>query len=149
MYRLLKPDGLFQSAEYYFNIQSHSGKLDPSHALYIWGEKYRAAMEKDRDPRVGHKLGQLCIAAGFRDVRVQFIELPIASWPEADKMKAVGSRNLENMDKMFESFGLHPLVSRLKMTKTEVQDLCRRCKEEARDPALKLYMPLYVVSGRR
>lgn len=79
--KILKPGGWVQMAELYYNIQSDSGMLTEEHALYQWGEKYRSAMERDRDPRVGNRLVELMRTARLGEVQSRYIPLPIGEWP--------------------------------------------------------------------
>lgn len=68
-------------AEYYYNFQSDAGLLTQDHALRQWGDAYRSAMEiEHRDPRVGHRLGQMMADAGLVDVRSIKYDLPIGPW---------------------------------------------------------------------
>jgi hypothetical protein len=79
--RLLKHGGWLQCAEYYYNVQSDSGRLTENQELYRWGQGYRAAMERDRDPRVGRTLGDKLRHAGFTDVNTRSFHIPIGDWP--------------------------------------------------------------------
>jgi hypothetical protein len=81
MARLLKHGGWLQCAEFYYNIQSDSGRLTEQHALYQWGHGYRATMESDRDPRVGRTLGDKLRHAGLVDMHTQTFQVPIGDWP--------------------------------------------------------------------
>lgn len=78
--RLLRRGGWLQMAEYYYNIQSDSGRLREDHAMYKWGVTYRGLMEDDRDPRVGRSLVDKMRNAGFRDVYSHTYRIPIGPW---------------------------------------------------------------------
>lgn len=51
-------------------------------------------------------------------------------------------RNLENFDRLLDSFGLWPFTQRLGMTAEQVTALNCRARGEARDPRVKAYLPL-------
>jgi hypothetical protein len=78
--RLLKHGGWVQCAEFYYNVQSDSGRLTEHHELYRWGQAYRSAMDSDRDPRVGRSLGEKLNHAGFTDVHTRTFRIPIGDW---------------------------------------------------------------------
>ena len=79
--RLLRPNGWVQLVEYYYIIQSHSGLLTSNHSLQQWSDGYRAAIDGERDPRVGRNLGQMLRTAGFDSVEERTFHVPIGSWP--------------------------------------------------------------------
>lgn len=79
--RLLKHGGWVQCAEFYYNVQSDNGRLTERHELYRWGQAYRSAMDRDRDPRVGRSLGDKLIQAGFENVHTRTHRIPIGDWP--------------------------------------------------------------------
>lgn len=137
--------------EYYFNFQSHSGLLEPGHALYEWGLKYRQAMERDRNPRIGSMsaLADLMRGARMLDVQYQNCSLPIGPWSRDAREKEIGRQNLANFDKMLDSFGTWPFMSRLGMTIDEVKTLNDRARAEARNPRYKTYLPFTVAWARK
>ena len=140
-----------QLVEYYFNFQSHSGLLQPGHALYEWGSKYRQAMERDRNPRVGsmNTLADLLRAAGFSQVQYQNCSLPIGEWSRNEKEREIGRHNLTNFDKMLDSFGTWAFRERLGMTMEEVKVLNDRAREEARNLRYKTYIPMTVAWAKK
>jgi len=68
-------------AEYYYNIQSDTGRLGEDHAMYKWGVTYRALMEVDRDPRIGRHLVDKLRNAGLHDIHSRSYRIPIGPWP--------------------------------------------------------------------
>jgi hypothetical protein len=79
--RLLKRGGWVQMVEYYYNIQSDTGRLTDNHAMYKWGVTYRATMELiDRDPRIGRTLAEKLRNAGLHDVHSRTYQIPIGPW---------------------------------------------------------------------
>jgi hypothetical protein len=79
--RLLNRGGWAQVSEFYYNIQSDSGRLTETNELFRWGQVYRTLMESDRDPRVGRTLGDKLREAGFVDVQTRTFHVPIGDWP--------------------------------------------------------------------
>ncbi|KAF2395718.1 S-adenosyl-L-methionine-dependent methyltransferase [Trichodelitschia bisporula] len=142
--RLLKRDGWLQMAEFYYNIQSDSGRLTDQHALHQWGANYRAALERDRDPRVGRSLVEKLRQAGLREVQHRMFQVPIGAWPTDPTQRRIGELNLDNIKAMLESHAMWPFTSRLGWTREQVVWLTERAKQEAEDVTLRLYIPLLV-----
>ena len=110
------------------SVQSDNGSLTEEHAIYQWGAKYRAAMQPDRNFRTGAALSSLLRDAGLKDIEERYIQLPIGPWPENVTQRAIGQRNLDNIDRLLDSFGLMPLIKRGGMSKDEVLELTEQAK---------------------
>jgi len=83
--RLLRRGGWVQMVEYYYNIQSDSGRLTDNHAMHRWGVTYRRTMEYiDRDPRIGRSLADKLRNAGLHDVHARTFQMPIGPWPTGE-----------------------------------------------------------------
>ncbi|KAK0650642.1 Secondary metabolism regulator laeA [Lasiodiplodia hormozganensis] len=147
--KLLKRGGWVQMAEFYYIIQSDSGRLTDEHALMQWSNGYRHTMERDRDPRIGRHLGQLMRSAGLTDVQEVTYRMPIGGWPTDPRLQWVGQQNLENIGAMLDSLAIWPFTARMGWTKEQVATLTERARQEAADPLLKLYIPLTVAWGRK
>ncbi|OCK86024.1 S-adenosyl-L-methionine-dependent methyltransferase [Lepidopterella palustris CBS 459.81] len=148
--RLSKRGGWVQMAEYYYNFQSDAGLLTQDHALRQWGDAYRSAMEiEHRDPRVGHRLGQMMADAGLVDVRSIKYDLPIGPWSSDLRLQSIGEDNLENIGEMLDSHAIWPFTQRLGWTPEQVEALTDRARTEAGDMRFKLYIPVYVAWGRK
>jgi hypothetical protein len=79
LHALLRPDGWLQMIETHPLFQSDSGREAP--ALQRWFEWYIEAMNRmNKDARVGARLRELMIDAGFRDVRYSVVKMPIGMW---------------------------------------------------------------------
>lgn len=63
-------------------------------------------------------------------------------------MRGIGALNRENMQRLFPALGLYPFTQRLHMTQQEFEELTERAQQEADNPSLKPYFPLYVVHRR-
>jgi len=78
---LLRPGGWAHVTEYHLHIQSDNGQLTDQSAVYRWWQGYSSSMaDLNRDARIGPRLQGLLVAAGLRDVRVDFRRLPIGHW---------------------------------------------------------------------
>jgi hypothetical protein len=66
--------------EIYFNVQSDNGSITDEHALRRWSTQYLRALEDRKDLRIGSKLRNLMIEAGFVEVDAKMIPLPLSAW---------------------------------------------------------------------
>lgn len=66
--------------EIYFNVQSDNGSLREGNALRQWSREYMDSLDDLKDLRVGTRLRDLLIAAGFVDVDVKMVPLPLSPW---------------------------------------------------------------------
>ena len=162
---MLKHGGWAQCAEFYYNVQSDNGRLTERHELYRWGQAYRSAMDRDRDPRVGRSLGDKLIQAGFTDVHTRTYRIPIGDWSTGNagfffpqrmmfdwvlanhmhtdaRQKAIGIRNRENMEELLETHAILPFTQRLGWSAEQVGWNVQGAKQEMQDTRLKLYLPL-------
>ncbi|KAL1859686.1 hypothetical protein VTK73DRAFT_7504 [Phialemonium thermophilum] len=92
-YRSLKPGGILESHEASPKVASDDGTLAPESAMGQWAEIWFEA---------GRKMGQSFSIieddtqrkamedAGFEDIHVQRIKVPIGSWPQDPKQKEIG-----------------------------------------------------------
>jgi len=55
---------------------------------------------------------------------------------------AIGTHNISNFDRLLDAFALYPFSHRLGMTKDQILDLTRVCRDEARNPNLRGFIPL-------
>ncbi|KAF1983327.1 S-adenosyl-L-methionine-dependent methyltransferase [Aulographum hederae CBS 113979] len=141
--RLLRRNGWVQLVEYYYIIQSDSGRLTDEHALRQWDTAYRASMDGlNREPRVGRNLAAMLRSAGLSDIQERTIHVPIGGWQADTKMQAVGMANIENIGAMLEAHALWPFIAHLGWTKEHVNYIVERAKVELEDLSLRLYIPL-------
>ncbi|KAF2094054.1 S-adenosyl-L-methionine-dependent methyltransferase [Rhizodiscina lignyota] len=142
IYRLLRRGGWAQLVEYYFIVQSDNGRINDDNPISQWGTCYRRSMEGDRDPRAGRHIRQLMRDSGFSDVQEQIFHVPIGSWHNDERMRNVGTQNVENVSLMLDSHAIWPFTHRLGWTAQQVGWLTDGARTELRDDSLKLYMPL-------
>lgn len=66
--------------ELYYQCQSDNGSITDSHALRQWSNKYFQALDSIKDMRAPMRLQSLCAAAGFVEVELKMIPLPMCGW---------------------------------------------------------------------
>ncbi|KAM3481830.1 hypothetical protein MY8738_004326 [Beauveria namnaoensis] len=88
-------------------------------------------------------------SAGFIDIESKLITLPMSAWPTEPRDERIGRANRENIKELLATASLYPLTEQMKMPIEEYEQLISRARDEAGDPGLKAYFPLYVFIGRK
>jgi len=85
LHELLHPRGWLQSTELDLGrIKSMSGEVNKQPGVKAWIICYEKCMKRlERKSDVGASIGKMMLDAGFRDVRLDYIRLPIGSWDES------------------------------------------------------------------
>jgi len=126
---------------------SNIGSLEGT-AIHNWYTRQRKAGEaRGRPFSEPPKYERYMEEVGFVDVHVKTIKWPMGDWMEEARNKEIGKWNITNQIEVVKS------VSRATRAEgrteeedeAELSDITR----EVRDPDLHLYMPLYVVWGRK
>lgn len=60
-------------------------------------------------------------------------------------MREIGRLNRENVHKLLSALAIYPFTQRLHMPRREFEVLVAQARQEADNPSLKAYFPLYVV----
>ncbi|KAJ5124011.1 uncharacterized protein N7515_007836, partial [Penicillium bovifimosum] len=147
--RVLKPGGWVQMVEIYYNVQSDNGSITDEHALRRWSTQYLRSLEDKKDLRVGTKLRTILTEAGLVEVDAKMIPLPLSAWSTDPRMQEIGRHNRGNIHQLLRSLALYPLTQRLHMSAAAFDSLINEAQQEAADPRLKAYFPLYVCIGRK
>ncbi|MCJ1244978.1 hypothetical protein MMC30_002179 [Trapelia coarctata] len=128
--RVLKPNGWVQLVDYYFMCQSDNGSIDDTSALRQWSTNYIRALDATKDPRSALQLQNMFSAAGLVDVETR------------PREQRIGIANGATIQQALGSLSLFPFTRLLGMEIEEYEDLIRRARIEAQNPALKAYFPL-------
>ncbi|RJE27057.1 hypothetical protein PHISCL_00642 [Aspergillus sclerotialis] len=147
--RVLKPGGWVQIVEIYFNAQSDNGSITEQSALRQWSINFMGAFGQTRDLRIGARLKSLLMEAGLVEVDTRMIPLPLSAWPGDARMRDIGAFNRDNIQRLLPALGSYPLTRRLRMPQEQFQRLTIQAQQEAGNPSLKPYFPLYVCIGRK
>lgn len=135
--------------ELYFNVQSDNGSITDEHALRRWSTQYMRALEDKKDLRVGSRLRNMLTSAGLTEVDTKMIPLPLSAWSNDRRTRDIGQANSDNIPKLLRSLALYPLTQRLHMSPQSFDALIVQAQEEAKNPSLKAYFPLYICIGRK
>jgi hypothetical protein len=77
------------------------------------------------------------------------VQVPIGSWPKDAKLKEIGKFQALQEAKVIESYTPGLFTRVLGWSNEEVQVFIAKIKNELKDPAIHLYLPVYFVWGRK
>lgn len=107
------------------------------------------SLEDTKDLRVGTRLKMLMMGAGLVDVDTRMIPLPLSAWSADPRMREIGMANRDNVQRLFSALAHYPLTQRQHMPQEEFQALVTKAAQEADNPRIKAYFPVYVCIGRK
>ncbi len=74
------PGAWVQMIEFYHMCQSDNGSITDSNAIRQWSQKYMQSLDSIKDPRAGLRLQNLLNEAGFVQVELEMIRVPLCGW---------------------------------------------------------------------
>ncbi|KAF5026816.1 hypothetical protein F66182_1100 [Fusarium sp. NRRL 66182] len=131
-------------------FESDDGTIERAPNAQIWMKNLIEACAKFGKPVDGadrwkEKLGR----AGFVDVHEEIRKLPIGAWPKDPKLKDLGKYQAIQELKVIDSYTPKLFEHALGWHAQEIQVLMAQVKKELRDPSVHLYLPVYIVWGRK
>ncbi|OTB14301.1 hypothetical protein K445DRAFT_319112 [Daldinia sp. EC12] len=152
-FRALKPGGWIESFEVEADYRSDDGTLKPDSAMIMWRDLFLEG---------GKKLGQSFTiitddvqrkgieAAGFVDLTVKDIKVPMGSWPADPKLKEIGQWAQYTLEQDLEGFVMFMWNTVLGRSLEEMQVFLATFRKEIRSPrTIHAYLPQRVVYARK
>ncbi|WZH50332.1 uncharacterized protein QYS62_011576 [Fusarium acuminatum] len=131
-------------------FESDDGTLDKAPNAKLWMKHLIEACAKFGKPvDCADKWKDRLIKAGFVDVQQEVRKLPIGPWPKDPKLKELGRYQAVQESKVIDSYTPKLFEYALGWSTDEIQVLMAQVKNELRDPAIHLYLPVYIVWGKK
>ncbi|OJD17558.1 hypothetical protein AJ78_02371 [Emergomyces pasteurianus Ep9510] len=112
-YNHLLPGGWAEFQDFDVQWYSDDGTFDPQSALGKWFNLfYEAARQHGRELSPGPRLEEWVRSAGFTDIVVKKMRVPVGRWPKDPRLKTVGTWNLLQVIEGMEGFSM-ALFSRI------------------------------------
>lgn len=149
-YRILKPGGWIEQAEFSPGFYSEDGTVTDEHIMGDWikhGKKCFEVMGKEI--MVFEKMKGCIEEAGFVDVEERKFKWPIGTWPKDRKMKDLGAWTRAHLDAGLEGWTLRGLTGVLGWTREEVLAYCAGMRADMRNPKLHGIHEMRVVFARK
>lgn len=102
-----------------------------------------------RPPATDTILRERLEKAGFVDVTVVNTKQPLGPWPKNRRLKILGAMTLMGMEAAIEAHSLATLTRILHMDHEDVNEICRKSLEAARNRGIHMYSFHHVVYGRK
>lgn len=150
----LKPGGYIECQDYDFMARSDDGTLDPDGAIVRWCSLMNEAAENaEEHPFTGRFTGQelekYMIDAGFEDVTVIDLKLPIGLWPADKRLKSAGALALAAMLEGLQGLSFALFTRSLKWKPEEVEVFAAQVRNDWRQRSVHSYWPIFVVYGKK
>jgi hypothetical protein len=151
-YRACKSGGWVESVEASPRMKSDDGTVKSDSSIYKWGEIFVEG---------GKKLGQTCeaieddiqakslIAAGFVDVNVHNIKVPVGSWPKDPKFREIGQYAQKTAELDYEGYITSMANLVLGWDRNGVLVYCAHLRNEIACGKYHPWFTLRVVCGRK
>ncbi len=142
--RCLKPGGWLEHTDYSIILQSDDGSVPSDSAFAEWNAIFKTAGEKTgRTFNVveNNKFVGWMEEAGFADVQVHQIKLPIGAWPADPRLKEVGVFSKISNEQGLEGFALYVCTTALGWEYDEVQLLLARMRQAMNNKSYHAYYP--------
>lgn len=149
-FRHIRSNGYVELQGVDARFESDDGTLDKGPNAKLWMKHLIEACAKFGKPvDCADKWKHRLIKAGFVDVQQELRKLPIGPWPKDPKLKELGRYQAIQESKVIDSYTPKLFEYALGWSADEIQVLMAQVKNELRDPAIHLYLPVYFVWGRK
>ncbi|KAI1761378.1 S-adenosyl-L-methionine-dependent methyltransferase [Hypoxylon sp. FL1150] len=151
-YTALKPGGWIESFEVEADYRSDDGTLPKDACMYMWQELFTEG---------GKKLGRPFTIisddtqrkeieeAGFEDITVKDIKVPMGSWPADPRLKEIGQWAQYTLEQDLEGFVMFMWNTVLGRSLEEMQVFLAGFRRELRTRSIHAYLPQRVVYARK
>ncbi|EDN04566.1 predicted protein [Histoplasma mississippiense (nom. inval.)] len=129
---------------------SDDGTYDAESSLGRWYKLfYKATRQHGRELSPGPKLEGWVRGAGFTDVVVKKLRVPVGRWPKDPKLKTVGTWNLLQVIEGMEGFSMALFSRVLGWSPDAIQAFVAEVVKDLRNPKMHAQFDLYIVYGRK
>ncbi|KAF2396922.1 S-adenosyl-L-methionine-dependent methyltransferase [Trichodelitschia bisporula] len=148
-YKYAKPGAWVEFMDFTMTFYTTHGAFRPGCAVDRWTEELKAALiDFGLEPEPGSKLGGWVNDAGFQNVSVKKIALPVGLWPKDRTLKEVGTINLIQFLDNLEAFSLRPMTAR-GWSVERINEFLREVRRDFKDPTFQMQHDGFIVYGQR
>jgi len=144
------PGGWVEFQDWDLKWYSEDGSLRPEMETVRWDDiLIDLNIKNGREPSPGPKLEAYFKNAGFVNVTVRKVPLPVGPWAKDPKQKEIGLFNLCQILDGLEGFSYRLMTHVLKWKPEEVDVLCAKVRQECKSKTLHALLDYYVVYGQK
>jgi len=151
-FRVCKPGGWFEDHESSCKMDSDDGSVLPDSPMDQWAKVFwEGGRRFGRTLRVVEDdLQKKCIEeAGFVDVQVRDIKMPLGGWPQDPKSKQIGQFSRLAFELDMEGYVLYMWSSVMGWSPEEIQLYLAHLRRQLRDKSVHAWMLHRIVYGRK
>ena len=149
-YDFTAPGGYCEFTDFDCWLTSPDNTLEDGSALHFQNrEVIRILSEMGKEPSPGKYLEKWVKEAGFEDVHVRTMPIPIGAWPKDKKLKETGSWMYLQLYEGVESFTSYLFTTVLGFTPEQVSALAAKMRVQMKDNKVHTLMHLISVYGRK
>jgi len=142
--RCLKPGGWLEHTDFSIIIQSDDGSVPPDSAHAEWNALFKAVGDKTGRTFVvteDDKFARRMEEAGFANIHVRHVKLPIGAWPADRRLKEIGIFSKISNEQGLEGFALYVCTTVLGWDYNEVQMLLVKMRQAFNNKSYHAYYP--------
>ncbi|KAH8896810.1 S-adenosyl-L-methionine-dependent methyltransferase [Thozetella sp. PMI_491] len=98
--------------------------------------------------RIGNDLGPLMMEAGYTNVTLKTIKVPIGTWPKDKTLRLCGMYMARNLSDLLGVMASKPLLA-LGMSKAEAEVLAAKARQDMKNPAFHAYINYRIWTGQK
>ncbi|KAF2009447.1 S-adenosyl-L-methionine-dependent methyltransferase [Aaosphaeria arxii CBS 175.79] len=150
-YKYTKPGGWVEFQDFDCSFYSSAGSdYTPDSPFAQWVEKTTSGLRKfgvETDP--GPKIEGWVKDAGFVNVEVKVLPMPIGPWAKDKTLKEIGAFNLIQLLDNIEGMTLRIMETAWGWSAAEIKVFCAQVRAQLKNPRLRLQHNYYVVYGQK
>ena len=128
-----------------YNINSDDGTKAEAAYLQKYVRLLHEATRKYKKPVPGRSgFTAMLDEAGFIEIEEHSFKVPLNSWPQDEKLKAIGKCQFTHYDEHLEGMSVGLFSRALGWQPDEIQVLLAHVRKELKNPAIRCYQMLYV-----
>ncbi|KAH7129389.1 S-adenosyl-L-methionine-dependent methyltransferase [Dactylonectria estremocensis] len=146
----LNPGGYFELQAQRGCFMSDDGTAENATVLQSWAANILESSEKFGKPiDCAHKWKEVVERVGFVDVHEEVRKIPIGPWPKDPALKEIGKCQLVQSSQAIESYTPKLFGDLLGWSTEEIEVMIAQAKNELKDRSIHLYLPVYIIWGRK
>lgn len=146
----LQPGGWAEFVDFDINWHSPDASLHSGSPLWVTGELFiQAVRNEGMEPCPGPQIERWMREAGYADIHVTRIPIPLGTWPADHHLKEIGAWHFLNFFEHYDAFITYILNQQYGYSKDDCDAMSAMCRNQMRDPKTHVFMNLYITYGQR
>ena len=144
------PGGYCEFTDFDLLLISPDKSLEEGSPIHYQNSTVHKLLEQaGTDPSPGRSLEKWVRDAGFEDVHVKIMPVPLGTWPKDKRLKEIGSWMWLQLYEGTESFSMYMFTTFMGWSSEQVITLAAGVRKQMKDPKVHSLLNLYNVYGRK